>query len=153
MPHGNDRTSPSLSIPTVTVPESLKTTTHTLIYCHQQLRMSWTAIITWHSRDFRMWHHNTGKMAALNDSVSSFMPSTDTLLGVETLQFTSSGRFVWGVPLYRTISFSSFMESHVHHAQSHALPRKHRRMCWNHMGSCYVNKTAMSHMRYSTHIQ
>ena len=96
---------------------------------------------------FLMWRHNTDKMAALNDSVTSFTPSADTSLGVETLPFTSSGRFVRGVPLYRTILFSFFMESHVHHVQSCALPRKHRRMCWNGTGSCYVNKSAMSHMQ------
>ena len=146
MPHGNDRTSSLLSIPTVVMPESLITTTHMPIYCHQQLRASWTAIITWHSRDFLMRRHNTDKMAALHDSVTSFTPSADASLGVETLPFTSSGRFVRGVLLYCTNSFSFFMESHIHHVQSRALPRKHRRMCWNRTGSCYVNKTVMFHM-------
>ena len=77
---------------------------------------------------------------------TSFTPSTDTSLGVETLPFTSSGTFVRRVSLYDTISFSFFMESHVHHVQSLALPQKHRRMCWNRTGSCYVNNTAMSYM-------
>ena len=74
-----------------------------------------------------MRHHNTNKMAALNDSVTSFTPSADDSLGVEMLPFISSGRFVRGIPLYCMISFSFFMESYVHHAQSRALPRKHRR--------------------------
>ena len=68
-------------------------------------------------------------MATVNYSVTSFTPSADVSLGVETLHFAAGGRFVRGVPLYCTISASFFIESHIHHAQSPALPRKHRRMC------------------------
>ena len=117
------------------------TTIYWPIYWQQLLKVSQTAIITWHSRDFAMKRHTTDKIATLNYSVTSFTPSADILLGAETLLFATGGRFV-----YCTIS-SFFIESHVHHAQSHALPRKHRRMCWSRTGSCYVNKTVMSHMQ------
>ena len=81
-------------------------------------------------------------MATLNDSIT-FTPSADVSLGLEALLFTTGGRFIRGVTIYRTISSSFFMESHYimhshvgcHGAQKYVL-KLH--------GSCYVSKTAMS---------
>ena len=61
-------------------------------------------IIMWHSCDFAMKRHTTDKMAQLKDSVASFTLSGDDSLWLETLLFTTGGRFVRRVPLYRTTS-------------------------------------------------
>ena len=89
-------------------------------------------------------------MATLNDSVTSFPVNADVSIGMEMLLFAICGRFVQGVPLYRTISLSFSIKSHVHHAQSHALPRKHRRMYWNCMlckQNCHVPHANQKQMR------
>ena len=68
-------------------------------------------------------------MATLNDSVTSVLANADVSIGMETLLFAICGRVVRGVPLHHMISPSFSIKSHIHHAQSHTLPRKHIRMC------------------------
>ena len=115
----------SIFQPSPLKPQYLITTVQSTIYWQPRPKGLPAAIVTWYPCALRK-RHITFEQRLGNGNVS-LLRAMHSCLIVNRFSLQLLKNYATSAALL----YNLFAKSHGHHTQSHALPQKHKRMCWN----------------------